>query len=65
MKKLLKFQPIALMAITPAAWAHQEVFDGSMLASLMHQLTALDHLLLLAAAVVVVAGIVWWKRAKA
>ena len=46
-----------LLTTTPAAWAHSALFDGGLLANLMHLLTQADHLLLLAG-VGLAAGIV-------
>jgi len=37
-----------LLTAAPAAWAHPALFDGGLLANLMHLLTQPDHLLLLA-----------------
>ncbi len=52
-----------LLTITPAAWAHPALFDGGMLANLMHLLTQADHLLLLAG-IGLAAGIIMYIRNK-
>ena len=50
-----------LLTAAPAAWAHPALFDGGLLANLMHLLTQPDHLLFLAG-IGVAAGIVIYIR---
>ncbi|HBH34880.1 MAG TPA: hypothetical protein DDW45_00210 [Gammaproteobacteria bacterium] len=37
-----------VLTAVPAAWAHPALFDGGLLANLMHLLTQVDHLLVIA-----------------
>ena len=52
-----------LLTAAPVAWAHPALFDGGLLANLMHLLTQPDHLLLLAG-IGVAAGIVIYITPK-
>ena len=52
-----------LLSAAPVAWAHPALFDGGLLANLMHLLTQPDHLLLLAG-IALAAGIVISIRSK-
>ena len=65
----MKLQPYrliaiaSLLAVTPAAWAHPAVFNGSSLANLVHLLTEPDHLLILAG-IGLAAGILWRIKSR-
>ena len=53
----------SLLTAAPAAWAHPALFDGDLLANLMHLLTQSGHLLLLAG-IGAAAGIVIYFRSR-
>ncbi len=55
----------ALVAASPAAWAHPALFEGGPMASLLHLLTQPDHLLAVVAGIGLAAVVVRYLRRKA